>query len=98
MLQRKTIWLLAVVFLLTILSCTRLEAPPQGVRLVGTEKLPALDSIPLEWGKLVSVSTIPKYEGVFQLWFQDGNGKVRMVAFSLKELRLIPDAVVVPRK
>ena len=99
MLQRKTIWLLVVVFLLTILSCTRLEAPapPQGVPL-STEKLPALTSIPLEWGKLVSVTTTPIYEGFFQLWFQDENGKVRMVPFDIQNNRLISDAVVVPRK
>ena len=61
MLHRKTIWLLVVVFLLPILSCTRLEAPapPQGVPL-STEKLPALTSIPLE----------PELEKPFGNWFQ----------------------------
>ena len=99
MLHRKAICLLVVVFLFPIISCTRLgEAPTKGTVSLATEKLPALDSIPLEWGKLVSVSTTPIFEGILQLWFQDENGKVRMVAFDIRNRRLIPDAVVVPRK
>ena len=97
MLLRKTICLLVVVFLLPILSCTRLDTPPEG-EILGTEKLPALSSIPPEWGKLVSVSTTPIYEGFFQLWFQDENGKIRMVAYSARNGRLTPNAVVIPRK
>src|SRR4030042_4235682 len=97
MLYRKTICLLVIVLLLSILSCTRLEVAPKGGP-VGTEKLPTLDSIPLEWGKLVSVSAHASYEGYFQLWFQDENGKIRMVRFSLKERSLVPEAVVVSWK
>jgi hypothetical protein len=80
-----------------ILSCTRIEAPPQGVSL-GTEKLPGLDSIPLEWGKLVSVSTTPIYQGTFQLWFQEENGRIRMVPYTPRGRYLTPNAVVIPRK
>lgn len=97
MLHRKTICLIVVVFLLSVLSCTRLDAPPKGVPL-GTEKLSDLKSIPLEWGKLVSVSTSPVYEGTFQLWFQDDSGKIRVVSFTVKDRCLFPDVVVVPRK
>jgi hypothetical protein len=90
-----------VVFLFPIISCTRLDEAqpkPKGTVSLGTEKLPALDSIPSEWGKLVSVSTTPIYAGWFQLWFQDENGKVRMVAFDIQNRALKPDAIVVPRK
>jgi len=99
MLLRKRMCLLVVAFLLGILSCTRLETPPAptGDRL-GTETLPALSYIPSEWGKLVSVSTTPIYEGFFQLWFQDENGKIRMVAYSMRGRSLTPSAVVIPRK
>ena len=99
MLQRKAICLLVVVLLFPIVSCTRLdEGPPKGMVLLGTEKLPALDSIPLEWGKLVSVSAAPIYPDLCQLWFQDENGKVRMVPFDIRYSRLVGKAVVVPRK
>ena len=100
MLHRKAICLLVVVFLFPIISCTRLkdESPPKGMVLLGREKLPALDSVPLEWGKLVSVSTTPIFEGILQLWFQDENGKVRMVAIDIANRSLMPNAIVVPRK
>ena len=99
MLHRKAICLLVVVFLFPVISCTRLgEAPTKGIVPLGTEYLPAVDSIPLEWGKLVSVSTTPIYEGIFQLWFQDENGKVRMVTFDIRDSRLISVARVIPRK
>jgi len=99
MLHRMPIWLLVVVFLLPILSCARLEeAPSQKTVSLGTEKLPAPDSIPVGWGKLVSVTTTPIYQDVCQLWFQDENGKVRMVPFNIRNRFLVPDAVVIPRK
>ena len=99
MLHRKAICLLVLVFLFPIISCTRLdEAPPKGTVSLGIEKLPVLDSIPLEWGKLVSVSTTPIYDGYVQLWFQDENGKVRMVPFDIRNNRLVGIGVVVPRK
>ena len=99
MLHRKAICLLVLVFLFSTISCTRLdEGPPKGMVLLGTEKLPALDSIPLEWGKLVSVSATPMYDGILQLWFQDENGKVRMVPFDIRNGRLVSQALVIPRK
>ncbi len=99
MLHRKTICLLVVVFLFPIISCTRIsEGPSEKTVVLGHEKLPALDSIPLEWGKLVSVTTPPIYEGISQLWFQDEKGKVRMVTFDIKNRCLFPNAVVISRK
>jgi len=99
MLHRKAICLLVVVLLFPIISCTRLdEAPPKGTVSLGTEKLPALDSVPLEWGKLVSVSATPIYGDILQLWFQDENGKIRMVPFNIRNRCLVDNAVVVPRK
>ena len=100
MLHRKAICLLVAVLLFPIVSCTRLkdESPPKGMVLLGREKLPALDSVPLEWGKLVSVSATPIYPEYFQLWFQDENGKVRMVPFDMRNARLADQAVIVPRK
>lgn len=99
MFYRKVICLLAVAFLFPIISCTRIsEAPNQKTVQLGAEKLPALDSIPLEWGKLVSVTTTPRYQDLYQLWFQDENGKIRVAGFDIKDSRLIPVATVIPRK
>jgi len=97
---RKTgLWVLVVVLLLTTLSCARLpESPAQKGVMVGAAQLPASDSIPSEWGKLVSVTSNPAYPGWFQLWFQDETGTVRMVAFNLQTKQLDSNAVVLARK
>jgi hypothetical protein len=99
MLHRKVICLLVVAFLFPIISCTRIsEAPSPNAVQFGIEKLPALDSIPSDWGKLVSVNTAPNYQNFFQLWFQDENGKIRVAAYDIKNRHLYPDALVIPRK
>ncbi len=99
MLRRWEISLLAMVLLLPSLTCTRLpEAPrPENVTL-GTEELPALDSIPSGWGRLVAATTTPVYQGMIQLWFADENGKVRMVPFNIQTSQLVRNAVVFPRR
>jgi len=99
MFHRKVIWLLVVAFLFPIISCTRIsEAPNQKAVQLAAEKLPALDSITLEWGKLVSVTTTARYQDLYQLWFQDENGKIRVAGFDIKDSCLIPVATVIPRK
>ena len=98
--SRQTgIWLLVVALLLPTLSCTKLSdrPAPKGV-VVGSEKLPVLDSIPPEWGKLVSVTSNTAYPGWFQLWFEDESGTVRMVLFNLRTKQLDSNAKVLPRK
>ena len=97
---RKTIlFLLFVVFISPIVSCTRLpEAPDQAKGTLRTEKLPALDSVPLAWGNLSAVTTSPEHPKWFQLWFQDESGNIRMVAFKLENRTLSSNAVSIPRK
>jgi hypothetical protein len=97
---RKTgVWLFVVILLLPALSCTRLPegSSQKGVALV-SEPLPSMDSIPAEWGKLVSVTTNPAYPGWFQLWFEDESNTVRMVAFNHQTKHFDATAVVLPRK
>jgi hypothetical protein len=85
--------------LLPALSCTKLpeKAAQTGV-LVGSEQLPALDSIPPEWGKLVSVTTSPAFPNWFQLWFENETGTVRMAAFNFQTRQFDPNAVMLPRR
>lgn len=99
MLRQTGILLLVVVLLLPALSCTKLSdrPAPKGV-VVGSEKLPALDSIPPEWGKLVSATSNAAYPGWFQLWFEDESGTVRMVMFNLRTRQLDTNAMLLPRK
>jgi hypothetical protein len=98
--SRQTgIWLLVVVFLLPALSCARLpEKPAQAGAAAASEQMPAPDSIPAEWGRLVSVTTNPAYPGWFQLWFEDEASTVRMAAFNFRTKQFDPDAIMLPRK
>jgi len=98
--SRKTgIWFFVVVLLLPAFSCTRLpEKPAQEGAALSSEQLPAPDSIPLEWGKLVSVTSNPAFPGWFQLWFEDGTSTVRMVPFDLQAKHFGSDAMVLPRR
>jgi len=99
MYRQTGIWFLIAVLLLPALSCTRLpDASAQKGVMVGSEQLPALDSIPSEWGKLVSVTANPAYPSWFQLWFQDETSTVRMVAFSLRTKQLDSNVIVLPRR
>jgi hypothetical protein len=91
--------LIVVILLLPTLACTRLpEESIQGVGVLATERLLTSDSIPSDWGKLVSVSVTPLYNDLSYLWFQDENGKVRMIVYHIRTRQLSPDVVVIPRR
>lgn len=98
MFRQACLWLLVIVLLLPAFSCSRLpkQAEEKGAPLAFVQ-LPGTDSIPADWGKLVSVTTTPTYPGWFQLWFQDDSGKVRMVAFDVQNSHLNSNVVVIPR-
>jgi hypothetical protein len=99
MLRKTALWLFIAMLIVPAFSCTKLQdnSVPAGPALVN-EQLPALDSIPTQWGKLVSVTTNPAYPGWFQLWFEDDTSTVRMVAFNHKTNKLDTKVVVIPRR
>lgn len=97
--RHACIWFLVAVLLLPAYSCSRLpEKPPQTGAPAASEQLPAPDSIPSQWGKLVSVTTNPAFPNWFQLWFEDETGTVRMAAFDFRSKQFDPDAIVLPRR
>jgi len=97
--RQTCIWLLVAVLLLPAVSCTKLsEKSAQEGAVLGSEQLPALDSVPPEWGKLVSVTTNSAFPGWFQLWFEDETSTVRMVAFDLRTKQFNSDVLILPRR
>ena len=54
------------------------------------------DAIPASWGRLVSVSNSADFGHIFQLWFEDTEGNVRVAFYNIRsnvfqtEGRLIP--------
>ena len=90
--------LVAIVFLLSS-SCAKLpEWADKGEGNIAIESLPDADSIPAEWGDLISVTVSPNIENVFQLWFQDKDGNVRMIPYSIRKNRFWQEFVLIPRK
>jgi hypothetical protein len=66
-------------------SCTKLGQPGPGEQKLVLEKLPEAGSIPVKWGKLVSVSSVPPLDNWVQLWFQDDEGTIRIVPYNVTD-------------
>ncbi len=99
MLSRTQKCLVVVILALLPLSCTKLpEQGTPGKGNVAFETLPTKDSVPLKWGNLVSVNTIPDLPYVFHLWFQDEQGNLRMVSYDMRANILGADVRVISRK
>lgn len=64
---------------------------------VAIEKMPAVDSIPAEWGDLVAVSVNANVGHIYQLWFQDAAGNIRIVFYNIRNNELLTQGRVIPR-
>jgi hypothetical protein len=95
--SRRIVGVLPVVTIATLvfgLSCTKLEVPANVSARVAEEVLMRPDAIPAAWGNLVAVSSVPAYPDLVQLWFQDQQGAVRMVAFRVSTQEILNAHVV----
>ena len=95
--SRIGIFLIVVILILLTLSCAKVGSVPEEGDLV-TEALPSIDSIPSKYGNLVSVSNVTKYPDWVQLWFQDENGNLSMVRYSVRASRFEKEVKLIPRK
>ena len=99
MLRRIVLCLLVVFLVLINLSCAKItEEKPVVKGDVNVEELPYKDAIPATWGKLISVSSSPEVAQWVQLWFEDEDGQIRMVAYNIIQNRLSNQARVIHRK
>ncbi len=96
MLGRLGICLVVIGFIFLLLCCERIPTPSEPTIAIG--KLADLDSIPSKWGNLVFVSNRPDIEHVFQLWFQDEDGNVRMAKYNDNIDQLLPKTILISRK
>jgi hypothetical protein len=85
-----------VVVMLTLvsLSCARLPGPIESDELA--EAVPGVKPVPAAWGNLISVTD--KGAPLFQLWFQDDQGTIRMVRYDIRNRNLLPEAEMIPRQ
>jgi hypothetical protein len=83
---------------LLFMACARIDAGKSSEEGgIAFEKLAEMNSVPLNWGKLASVSALPE-SGLFQLWFQDENGNIRMATYQIEANRLWSNARLIPQK
>jgi len=75
------------------LSCERLAQPADSTAEIATK----LESIPVEYGELEAVTSVPEYPGWFQLWFQDSTGTIRMVRIQTQQNLIHNQIEVIPR-
>jgi len=89
---------LALITLLLVLSCARLEHRPEPTEGdIAVVEMPSPDSIPAAWGDLIAVSNSADFAHLFQLWFQDEEGTIRMVGYNLRTNEFQPDIRAFPR-
>jgi len=70
-------------------GCRKIGLPEVHGRAAVEETLPSGDVVPAAWGRLAGVSSIGDYPDLAQLWFEDGNGVIRIVVFRVSTGELL---------
>ncbi|MCB1163093.1 hypothetical protein KDL67_10440 [bacterium] len=87
-----------LILALLALSCARLpERAEEGRGDIPYLSMVALDSIPSAWGHLVSVSNSADFGHIFQLWFEDPTGNVRVAFYDMRDNTLQTQGRLFPR-
>jgi hypothetical protein len=97
--NRSKIFTIVLALLVLHLSCTTLpqkQAPKEGD--VAIEILTQTNSIPADWGKLISVVNQLDSPSNVQLWFQGEKGDVHFVIYDVNHNRLSQNARLIPQK
>jgi hypothetical protein len=89
-----TILMILVVFQL---SCTKLEQKPAKEGALPIISLNQTNSIPSDWGKLISTTISPDSPRLVLLWFQDEKGDIHLASYDMRQNKLSPDAAVIRR-
>ena len=99
MIRRAAIYFLVTVSILLTLSCAKLpEEPTPQKGDIAKEPIPHVDSIPIQWGNLISVSSLPAYPDWALLWFQDDKGDVRMAGYDARSNKFGKEFMLLRRK
>lgn len=95
--MKKLLLILLLLSLVTfpLISCSRVQEPDKGA--LKTIKLKKLDSIPIEYGSLVSITANPEFPRWAQLWFEDDDRTIRMVHIGFAENRVSEKVIIIPR-
>jgi len=95
--MKKYFFIFMLLFFFAFTSCeSRIKELPEPGKLEKIQ-LTDLSGIPLEYGKLINVTTHAAYEGWSQLWFEDENNIIRMVRVQFHTNRIHERVLVIPR-
>ena len=86
--------LVLVTLVLLVASCARISeqtAVPGGIP---DEALASRGTLPAAWGDLVSVSSVPQYPELAQLWFRGADGTIRYAVVSLRTHEILNAHVI----
>lgn len=64
---------------------------------IAFEEMVTKDMIPAEWGRLVAVSNSSDFAHIFQLWFEDEEGAVRVAFYNLRSNEFQAEGRLIPR-
>lgn len=99
MLNRMGLFLLALFAIMATLSCEKLpkSALEDSGRVI-MEAVPMGDALPIDIGSLIAVSNVNAYEDWVQLWFQDKEGNISMISYSIPANKFYNEYRVLHRK
>ena len=80
------------------LSCTKLRPKPTEEGTLPVTSLNQTNSIPSDWGKLISTTISPDFTYLVLLWFQDEKGDIHLASYDMRKNKLLPDAIVIRRQ
>ena len=79
------------------LSCTKLDRKAGNEGGLPIISLNQSDSIPLDWGKLVSTTISPDDARLVLLWFQNEKGDIHLASYQMAQNKLTATAAVIRR-
>ena len=96
----RKIFLILIIFsvFLVVWSCQKVAQEADEMGKLERVKLSAVDAVPLEFGKLINVTSLSEYPRIMQMWFEDSAGTIRVVRVSMQLNKIYEEALIIPRQ
>lgn len=94
----RVVTCLALAALLLLSGCEKLAEKEVEVRGdIAFVPMEVKDKIPASWGRLVSVSNSSDFGHIFQLWFEDAEGSIRVAFYNVRSNEFQTEGRLIPR-
>ena len=94
---QKIVFVCLILTCIVAFSCQKIE-DARSTAALKFEQIKSPDAIPLEFGKLVGVTTTSEYPGWAQLWFEKPDKSIIVVKVQWGKGYLNQEATVIPRR